>query len=77
MTPAGRESEIFGLYATTGRAASFLSPLLWSAFIAAFGATYWGILGIVLVLVAGLVLMFFVRVPERIADAASAPTTNA
>ncbi len=76
VTPAGRESEIFGLYATTGRAASFLSPLLWSAFIAAFGATYWGILGIVLVLMAGLVLMFFVRVPERIADAASAPSTN-
>ena len=76
VTPAGRESEIFGLYATTGRAASFLSPLLWSAFIAAFGATYWGILGIVLVLAAGLVLMCFVRVPERIADAASAPIAN-
>ncbi|WP_395245084.1 MFS transporter [Agromyces sp. MMS24-K17] len=65
VTPAGRESEIFGLYATTGRAASFLSPLLWSALIAWFGATYWGILGIVLVLAAGLVMMFFVRVPER------------
>ncbi|WP_344373268.1 MFS transporter [Agromyces tropicus] len=69
VTPAGRESEIFGLYATTGRAASFLSPLLWSSFIALFGATYWGILGIVLVLLAGLVLMLFVRVPQRAADA--------
>ena len=47
VTPAGRESEIFGLYATTGRAASFLSPLLWASFIALFGATYWGVLGIV------------------------------
>jgi MFS transporter, UMF1 family len=63
VTPAGRESEIFGLYATTGRAASFLSPLLWSSFIVAFGATYWGILGIVLVIAAGLVLMLFVKVP--------------
>lgn len=63
VTPAGRESEIFGLYATTGRAASFLSPLLWSSFILAFGATYWGILGIVLVIAAGLVLMLFVKVP--------------
>ncbi|MDF2576155.1 MAG: transporter [Agromyces sp.] len=63
VTPAGRESEIFGLYATTGRAASFLSPLLWAAFIAAFGATYWGILGIVVVLAAGLVLMLFVKAP--------------
>ncbi|MEI5583499.1 MULTISPECIES: MFS transporter [unclassified Agromyces] len=76
VTPAGRESEIFGLYATTGRAASFLSPLLWSSFIALFGATYWGILGIVLVLVAGLVLMLFVRVPKRVTDAASAPVPD-
>ena len=65
VTPAGRESEIFGLYATTGRAASFLSPLLWATFIAALGATYWGILGIVLVLAAGLVLMLFVKVPAE------------
>lgn len=71
VTPAGRESEIFGLYATTGRAASFLSPLLWASFIALFGATYWGVLGIVLVLAAGLVLMLFVRLPERVADAAA------
>ncbi|MBM7502702.1 MFS transporter [Agromyces aurantiacus] len=73
VTPAGRESEIFGLYATTGRAASFLSPMLWSGFIVVFGATYWGILGIVLVLIAGLVLMLFVRVPKRVAEAAAAP----
>jgi MFS transporter, UMF1 family len=65
VTPAGRESEIFGLYATTGRAASFLSPLLWAAFIAAFGATYWGILGIMIVLAAGLVLMLFVKAPAE------------
>ena len=65
VTPAGRESEIFGLYATTGRAASFLSPLLWATFIAVFGATYWGILGIVVVLAAGLVLMLFVKVPAE------------
>ena len=65
VTPAGRESEIFGLYATTGRAASFLSPLLWATFIAVFGATYWGILGIVMVIAAGLVLMLFVKVPAE------------
>ncbi|WP_350348464.1 MFS transporter [Agromyces sp. G08B096] len=64
VTPAGRESEVFGLYATTGRAASFLSPLLWSSLIAVFGATYWGILGIVVVIAAGLVMMVFVRAPE-------------
>ncbi|MEX1079987.1 MAG: MFS transporter [Homoserinimonas sp.] len=65
VTPAGREGEIFGLYATTGRAASFLSPALWTILIVAFGATAWGILGIVAVLLAGLVMMLFVRTTEQ------------
>ena len=30
VTPAGREGEIFGLYATTGRAVSSLAPGLWT-----------------------------------------------
>jgi len=33
LSPQGRESEIFGLYATTGRAASFLSPAAWAIMI--------------------------------------------
>ncbi|MHA6693586.1 MFS transporter [Homoserinimonas sp. A520] len=65
VTPAGREGEIFGLYATTGRAASFLSPALWTILIVAFGATAWGILGIVAVLFVGLILMLFVRTTEQ------------
>ncbi|WP_111718864.1 MFS transporter [Homoserinimonas sp. OAct 916] len=65
VSPVGKEGEIFGLYATTGRAASFLSPLLWTVFIAAFGAIYWGILGIVLVLLVGLIMMFFVKAGGR------------
>lgn len=64
VTPAGREGEIFGLYATTGRAASFLSPALWTGFIAVFGAQYWGILGIVIVLAVGLALMLLVTSPR-------------
>ncbi|CAN5221836.1 MFS transporter [soil metagenome] len=66
MAPAGREGEIFGLYATTGRAASFLSPALFTAFIAIFGATYWGILGIVIVIAVGLVLMLLVKIPKLV-----------
>ncbi|WP_277210180.1 MFS transporter [Isoptericola croceus] len=60
LAPAGQESEIFGLYATTGRAVSFLTPALWGAVIALTGATIWGVLGIVAVLLAGLVLMLVV-----------------
>jgi len=66
-TPRGREGEIFGLYATTGRAASFLSPALWTLLIATLGATYWGILGIVVVLLAGFVLTALVRIGGRTA----------
>jgi UMF1 family MFS transporter len=65
VTPAGREGEIFGLYATTGRAASFLSPLAWAGGIALFGSTSFGVLGIVLILLVGLVLMLFVRLPDQ------------
>ena len=67
VTPAGREGEIFGLYATTGRAASFLSPVLWGAFISIFGAVHFGVLGIVFVLAVGLVLMLFVKVAPKAA----------
>ncbi len=55
-TPVGKETEIFGLWATTGRAASFLSPAFWSILIGIFAAQYWGILGIVFVIAVGLVL---------------------
>ncbi len=68
VTPAGKEGEIFGLYATTGRAASFLSPGLWALFIAIAGAQYWGVLGIVIVIAVGLVLMLLVRLPKHVRE---------
>jgi len=61
VIPAGKEGEVFGLYATTGKAASFLAPILFTSFAAIFGATVWGILGIVIVLLVGLVLLIPVR----------------
>lgn len=61
ITPHGREGEVFGLYATTGRAVSFLAPALFAMFVALTGDTRLGILGIVLVLLAGLLLMLPVR----------------
>lgn len=68
LIPEGKSGEIFGLYATTGRVVSFLSP-------AAFGVgiwlgarvtgeentQYWGILGIVLILAAGALAMLPVK----------------
>ena len=68
VTPAGKESEIFGLYATTGRATSWMSHGLWTILIAVTGATIWGTLGIIAVVLLGLVLMWFVQ-EAPVADA--------
>jgi UMF1 family MFS transporter len=65
VTPADRQGELFGLYATTGRAATFLAPLMFTIFIAIFGAQYWGMLGIVVVIAVGFVLLLFVSKPEE------------
>ena len=64
LAPAGKEAELFGLYATTGRAVSFLAPSLFAVFITIFGAQRYGILGILLVLGAGLVVLLPVRSPD-------------
>ena len=73
LIPAGRSGEIFGLYATTGRAISFLSPALFGVAISLGAALtgnqetqYFGILGIVAVLFVGMIAMLFVR--DRKAD---------
>src|SRR5690606_33420902 len=65
VTPTGLQGEIFGLYATTGRVASFLAPMMWALVIAAFGATYWGVLGLAIVLAVGLTLLLLVRLPKH------------
>ena len=66
--PAGMTGEVFGLYATTGRVVSFLSPALFGVMISV-GAwvtgsddtQYWGILGVAIVLLAGLLVMIPVK----------------
>ncbi|HWL61149.1 MAG TPA: MFS transporter [Microbacteriaceae bacterium] len=65
VTPPSMQGEIFGLYATTGRVASFLSPLAWSLFLAWFGGIVYGVLGIGLVLLIGLIMLLFVRLPKH------------
>ncbi|MDQ4502583.1 MFS transporter [Sinomonas sp. ASV322] len=76
LAPDGESGELFGLYATTGRAVSFLAPSLFSLsiaiatpFVAEGQAQRWGILGIMLVLFAGLVVLLPVRPPSKVATA--------
>ena len=52
IAPVGREGEMFGLYATTGRAASFLAPGLFALFSGLFSDRI-GIVGIAVVLLVG------------------------
>ncbi len=65
ITPPGREGQLFGLYATTGRAVSFLAPTLFGFFAWWFGADRAGIVGLLVVLGIGLAALAAVRAPER------------
>jgi MFS transporter, UMF1 family len=64
ISPVGREGEMFGLYATTGRAASFLAPALFALFSGLFTDRV-GIVGIALVLLAGTLAMAGVKSPPN------------
>jgi len=72
LAPHGESGELFGLYATTGRAVSFLAPTLFTLCIAVASplvapgeAQRWGILGIMVVLLAGLLVMLPVKAPGK------------
>ncbi|MDQ0730477.1 MFS transporter [Arthrobacter sp. B1I2] len=72
LAPHGESGELFGLYATTGRAVSFLAPALFTLcitlatpFVPAGEAQRWGILGIMVVLLAGLLVLLPVKPPEK------------
>ena len=65
MSADGKEGVAFGLYTTTGRAASFLAPTLFATFISLFGTDRAGMGGLCVVLAAGLLAMLAVRVPGQ------------
>lgn len=74
IAPRGEEGELFGLYATTGRAVSFLAPFMYStAIVLGAGiagttleaAAYFGILGLMLVFLIGLLAFIPVKAGQR------------
>lgn len=78
LAESGREGELFGLYATTGRAVSFLAPTLFTAAVVIAlnyfpdgGAQRYGILGIMLVLAIGFLLLLPVKAPVHARSAES------
>lgn len=64
MCPEGREGMAFGLYTTTGRAVSFLSPWMFFMFIDIFGTDRAGMVGLLVVVSVGLLAMLKVRTGE-------------
>ncbi len=75
LIPEGRSGEVFGLYATTGRVVSFLSPVAFGlALVVGAQVTgsdttqYWGILGIVAILAAGFLVMLRVKDGQAAVD---------
>ena len=80
LVPPESDGQMFGLYATTGRAVSFLAPALFAVFTAVFATDRAGIAGIALVLLVGLLLLLPVRTPssaetrEHWAEDPSVPT---
>lgn len=85
IIPEGKEGEMFGLYATTGRAVSFMSPAAYSLAIA-FGAlatgmprnesSHFGILGLSVILFAGLLLTLQVKRTNKDAALGSTEITT-
>lgn len=72
LSPAGREGQMFGLYATTGRAVSFLSPTLFGLFAWMLSSDRAGIIGLLVVLAAGLAALLAVRPPAETSYRAAA-----
>lgn len=65
VTPKGREGQFIGLYATSGRAVSFLAPGAFALFTGIGGDDRYGILAIALVLAAGLAALVPLAPPGR------------
>jgi len=75
FTPKGREGEVFGLYQFTGRAVSFLSGSMWAlgilfahSVLGIAKATIWGIWGLMIILIVGLILLLRVHPNPKVLD---------
>ncbi|MCL2482879.1 MAG: MFS transporter [Propionibacteriaceae bacterium] len=78
IIPDGHSGEIFGLYTTTGRVISFVSPALFGVFVSLGAAItgssstqHWGLLAIAVVLFAG----FCVLIPVKPSKGLTTPTS--
>jgi MFS transporter, UMF1 family len=68
LSPRGMETEMFGLYALTGKSVAFLGPMIFGLVTAATGSQRWGMSTIILFLLAGAVLLMLVRLKPEAAE---------
>jgi UMF1 family MFS transporter len=69
LSSDGKEGVAFGLFTMTGRAVTFVAPLLYSIFVDRFHAERAGMGGLLLVVAVGLLGLLMVRAPHRVAAA--------
>jgi UMF1 family MFS transporter len=65
LAPAGMEGEVFGLYALAGSATAWFGPLLVEYFTATYQSQRAGFGSIAVLLIAGFLLLLFVKPPNR------------
>jgi MFS transporter, UMF1 family len=65
LASEGKEGVAFGLFTMTGRAVTFVAPLLYSIFVSHFHAERAGMAGLLLVVAVGLLGLLAVRTPQR------------
>lgn len=70
LTPPGMQSEMFGLFALSGKITAFVGPWLVGVIVLATGSQRWGLASVLPFLVLGGLLLLTVREPERHGPAA-------
>jgi UMF1 family MFS transporter len=63
--PPQQQGQLFGLYACTGRVVSFVAPAAFALGVSILGGQRWGMLGITVVLLAGLLAVLPVRAVDH------------
>ncbi|MDO4253812.1 MAG: MFS transporter [Kocuria sp.] len=71
LTTPGTEGALYGLYATTGRALTFLAPLMFTIAIGLSGQQRWGIAGVISLVILGLLMLLPLPDPRRRSDLGS------
>ena len=77
MAPPEMATEMFGLFALSGKVTAFIGPLLVGTVTAIMDSQRWGMSTVAILLVIGAAILLTVRPPDRLPDATPAPNPEA